>query len=148
MARRGRRKHKCLCCKSWFTPDPRRREGQRYCSRMQCQRASKAASQQRWLRKSENEHYFQGPEHVERVQRWRRAHPQYWQKKEDHQYRLLQDVIDTQVVESKGDFGDINKALQDLIATIARQRLERHAGYASPRSGVGRVDKTGPTRCR
>jgi hypothetical protein len=148
MARRGRRKHKCLCCNSWFTPDPRRRGEQRYCSRTQCQRASKLASQHRWLRKSGNKHYFQGPEHVERVQRWRRAHPQYWRKKQDRQYRPLQDVIDTQVIESKGDFGDINEALQDVMVTATRQQLEPQAGYPSPRSGVDRVDRTGPTSCR
>lgn len=148
MARRGRRKHKCLCCRSWFTPDPRRKGEQRYCSRTQCQRASKLASQQRWLRKSENQHYFQGQEHVERVQRWRRAHPQYWRGKQDRQFRPLQDVIDTQVPDSKGDFGDINRALQDVMVTAARQRLEPKAGYPSPRPGVGRVDQTGPTGCR
>ena len=145
MARRGRRKHKCLCCKSWFTPDPRKREGQRYCSRTQCQRASKAVSQQRWLRKSENEHYFQGPEHVERVQRWRRAHPRYWRKKVDRHCRPLQDVIDTQATDSKGYFGDINSPLQDVMATAARHRLERHP---RPRSGVRGVDQPGPTSCR
>jgi hypothetical protein len=145
MARQGRRKHKCLCCKLWFTPDPRRREGQRYCSRTQCQRASKAASQQRWLHKSENERYFQGPEHVERVQRWRHAHPRYWRKKEDRQYRRLQDVIDTQVTDSNGYFGDINGPLQDVMATAPRDRLERHA---RPRSGVHGVDQPGPTSCR
>jgi hypothetical protein len=140
MARQGRRKHKCLCCKLWFTPDPRKREGQRYCSRTQCQRASKAASQQRWLHKSENEHYFQGPEHVERVQRWRRVHPQYWR-----QYRPLQDVIDTQVTDSKVYLCDINGPLQDEIATAARHRLERDG---SSRSGVHGVDQPGPTSCR
>jgi hypothetical protein len=85
---------------------------------------------------------------VERVQRWRRAHPQYWRKKQDRQYRPLQDVIDTQVIESKGNFGDIDKALQDLMVTVTRQRLERQAGYPSPRSGVGRVDQTAAKSCR
>ncbi len=124
MARRGRRKHKCLCCKSWFVPDYRRRGQQRYCSRTQCQRASKIASQQRWLHKSENQRYFQGPEHVERVQRWRRDHPRYWRKNRDRQYRPLQDVIDAQVIESKGNLDHVNKALQDVMVTVTRERLE------------------------
>jgi hypothetical protein len=148
MVRRGRRKHKCLCCNSWFSPDPRRRGEQRYCSRTQCQRASKTASQRRWLRKSENQRYFQGPEHVERVQRWRRAHPRYWRRKRDRQYRPLQDVIDTQVLGPKGDFGDLNGALQDVMVTVPRQRLERQVGNPSPRSGVGRVEQTGPASCK
>ena len=148
MTRRGRRKHKCLCCKSWFIPDARRRGQQQYCSKTQCQRASKAASQQRWLRKSENEHYFQGPEHVERVQRWRRAHPQYWRRKQHRQYRRLQDLIDMQVFEETGDFGAIGEALQDVMVTTTRRRLEQRAGHRDPGAGVRRVDQTGPTSCR
>ena len=45
-----------------------------------CRKASKADSQRRWLQKPENRDYFRGPEHVQRVQRWREAHPGYWRR--------------------------------------------------------------------
>jgi len=53
-----------------------RRQG--YCDKPGCRKASKADSQRRWLQKEENRGYFSGPEHVQRVQRWRAAHPGYW----------------------------------------------------------------------
>jgi len=75
MARPRQLRRKCLCCRAWFIPDPRKRGQQQYCSKERCRKASKTASQRRWLCKSENESYFRGPEHVARVQRWRRDHP-------------------------------------------------------------------------
>jgi hypothetical protein len=47
MARRRRRK--CKCCRRLFRIDPSNRRHQRYCSAPRCRRASKAASQARWL---------------------------------------------------------------------------------------------------
>jgi hypothetical protein len=37
--------------------------------------ASKRASQGRWLGKPENQQYFCGPQHVSRVQAWRKGNP-------------------------------------------------------------------------
>ena len=73
MARGDRRK--CKCCLKLFRPDPRNRRHQRYCSTPACRRASKAASQERWLAKPENHDYFRGPVHVARVRRWRSGKP-------------------------------------------------------------------------
>lgn len=75
-----RRRRKCLHCGELFRPDPRNVRHQRYCSEPACRRASKAASQRRWLAKSANRNYFRGPEHVERVRAWRGAHPGYWRQ--------------------------------------------------------------------
>ena len=61
---------------------------------------------------------------MERVQRWRRAHPQYWRTKQHRQYRPLQDVIDTQVFETTGDFGTIGEALQDVMAERPGRQLQ------------------------
>ena len=134
MARTRQRRHKCLCCKSWFVPDPRKRGRQTYCSRKECQRASKAASQQRWLSKSENERYFHGPEHVDRVRRWRGAHPQYWRKKIHR--------VDTQVFEGTGKSVDVNRPLQDVMGKRPRL-LQLHRQDSSDfREGVQRVDQT------
>ena len=41
---------------------------------------SKQRSQTRWLGKAGNADYFKGPSHVERVRRWRAAHPGYWKR--------------------------------------------------------------------
>jgi hypothetical protein len=146
MTRLRQRRHKCVCCKSWFVPDPRKRRQQKYCSKKQCQRASKATSQQRWLHKAQNECYFRGPEHVDRVQRWRRAHPQYWRKKKDHEGPALQDVIDTQPIEAADKSAHENWALQDVMVKLPRRRLQRQVGHRGLRAGVQRVDQTGPCR--
>ncbi len=75
-----KRRRKCLHCKCLFRPDPRNRHHQRFCSKPDCRRASKAQSQRRWLSKAQNHDYFRGPEHVERVRAWRAAHPGYGRK--------------------------------------------------------------------
>ena len=72
-----RRRRKCLNCGQLFRPDPRNVRHQWYCSALACRKASKAASQARWLAKAQNENYFRGPEHVTRVRAWRAANPGY-----------------------------------------------------------------------
>jgi len=74
---RGRRR-KCKCCLKLFLPDPCNHRHQRYCSAPRCKRASKAASQARWLRKPENQGYFRDPWHAARVRTWRSRNPGYW----------------------------------------------------------------------
>jgi hypothetical protein len=71
---------KCRCCKEFFTPEHRNAYHQSYCSKAHCRRASKAASQRRWLAKPANRDHFRGKENVQRVREWRQAHPGYWKK--------------------------------------------------------------------
>lgn len=78
---RGTCRRKCLCCRKFFVPDPRTADRQRYCFELPCRRASKAASQRRWLSKDGNGDTFRGPDQVARVQEWRRANPGYWRGK-------------------------------------------------------------------
>lgn len=52
---------KCRHCKRFFKPDHRNGNRQKYCKAPECRKASKAASQQKWLQKPENENYFTGP---------------------------------------------------------------------------------------
>lgn len=73
MARGFRRK--CKCCLKLFRPDPCNRRHQRYCTAPPCRRASKAASQARWLGKPANQGYFRDPWHVARVRAWRLRNP-------------------------------------------------------------------------
>lgn len=68
------KKRRCPHCRSFFFPDHRNAKRQKFCnSTPECRKASKLASQKRWLTK--NPDYFKGPEHVQRVQEWRQANP-------------------------------------------------------------------------
>jgi hypothetical protein len=108
------KRKRCLHCKSLFRPDPRNADRQRYCCKPDCRKASKAASQKRWLQKPENQKYFHGPEHVKRVQQWRQAHPGYWRPKPSVESDALQDLSTEKIVENSR--GLANFALQDLLA--------------------------------
>lgn len=98
-------KRKCFHCKSRYRPDPRNRDRQRYCSKPTCRKASKSASQKRWLDKPENRDYFRGPDQVRRVQEWRKANPDYWRKKD-----ALQDSCNAQPSENKGKSSTITES--------------------------------------
>ena len=67
-----------LHCNELYQPDPRNRTRQRYCSEAACRRASKQASQARWLAEPGNAEYFRGAANTERNRAWRRANPGYW----------------------------------------------------------------------
>ena len=49
-----------LNCNEKHRCDHRNRGRQSYCSKPACRKASKAASQRRWLSRPENENYFRG----------------------------------------------------------------------------------------
>jgi hypothetical protein len=83
------KKKKCKYCRTLFIPDPRNANRQGYCSLPECRKASKRASQRRWLRKPENRDHFRGHVNVLRVQQWREKHPGYWKKSKD----ALQDSL-------------------------------------------------------
>ena len=95
---RRRRRRKCLNCGELFRPNPRNVHHQRYCSEPPCRKASKAASQARWLAKPQNRDYYRGPAHTERVRAWRAANPGYWRRRR----RALQDRSSTQVIDPAG----------------------------------------------
>jgi hypothetical protein len=114
MARGDRRK--CKCCQKLFRPDPCNRRHQRYCSAPHCRRASKAASQARWLGKSENQGYFRDPWHVARVRAWRSRNPGYWRKAQ-RAATALQDVSTAQPTDPASKTGNlVRSALQEVIA--------------------------------
>ena len=93
-----RTRRKCRHCGQFFRPDPRNVRHQRYCSAPACRRASKAASQRRWLAKEANRDYFRGPEHVARVRAWRAAHPGH-ARKSSSQRQALQEHSPAQPVD-------------------------------------------------
>jgi hypothetical protein len=73
-------RRKCRCCNQFFHPDRHNPDRQFYCLAPDCRRASKAASQRRWLRQPANRNYFRGADNVERVRQWRQANPGYWKR--------------------------------------------------------------------
>ena len=107
------RKRKCLGCGKLFVPDPRTRDRQRFCSELECKRASKARRQRRWLDKPENRDYFSGPENVERVREWRKEHPGY-SKEARLRKKALQDDCVSQPIDLQEDAPSLSlSALQD-----------------------------------
>jgi hypothetical protein len=109
------RRRKCKCCRRLFRPDPRNLRHQRYCSALHCKRASKAASQARWLARPENHDYFRGTVHLARGRAWRARHPGYWRK--SRRLRSApKDVSTTQPIGSIGKTGIfVRSPLQDLL---------------------------------
>ncbi len=107
---------KCCNCDELFIPDPRNTTRQRYCSKPECRKASKAASQRRWLAKAENQGYFCGPKNVKRVQLWREDNPGYWRGKRKTAKDALQDPLNRQPIETNTNNVDFaNDALQDFL---------------------------------
>src|SRR5258708_10752781 len=92
---------KCLRCREFFLPSPNNRRTQRYCSKAECRKASRAAAQAKWLNKAQNRCYFRGPENVERVRQWRECHPGCLRKKRPSLEDALQDLPPTQVTEEE-----------------------------------------------
>ncbi len=106
----------CLFCKEMFIPNPHAPHA-RYCTQSVCRKASKRASQTRWLNQPENRDYFCGSHHVERVRQWRKAHPGYWRRSRRRPGgNALQDSV----------------ALQDLVRSPAVAAL---VGFLASQTG-------------
>ena len=111
-------KKKCRHCRQLFVPDHRNRGKQDYCEKAPCRKASKAASQKKWLSKPENKDYFRGPDNIERVQQWRKNNLEYW--KRTNRSTALQDHLALQPTENKENNSQIDAqpkkhALQDFL---------------------------------
>jgi len=106
---------KCHNCNDLFPPDPKNINKQEYCRKPECRKASKAASQKKWLAKLENQGYFSGPDNVERVQKWREKNPGYSRRKKPS--IALQDHLTLQLIENKEDISTQSSyTLQDHLA--------------------------------
>ena len=116
-------------CGELFLPDHRNAKRQRYCIKPACKKAAKAASQHRWLMKPENRDYFKGPEHVQRVQLWRKKHPRYWRKAKTKP-DALQDSLIEKPIENKGNISHFtSNALQELLIVQPAVILELIAKF-------------------
>ena len=144
-----RTRRKCRHCGQLFRPAPRNLRHQRYCSAKECRRASKAASQRRWLAKAENRGYFRGPEQMARVRAWRAAHPGYARKKssrrpalQEHSSAQPADIDEQSDVLSVPALQDVSLAqtleLTGLIAPPHRRGVtRRHRHHLAPASTIG-----------
>lgn len=104
-----KRRRRCRSCQQLFTRDPRARS-QQFCFESKCRSASKKASQERWLRKPENQDYFRGAQHVGRVQAWRVAQAKY-ARKGVLTGHPLQEMIMAQAIDVRGKTPEL--ALQE-----------------------------------
>ena len=110
------RKKKCRHCGKLFLPDSRNAKHQEFCSEPECRKASKSASQRKWLQKPENLGYFRGPINARRVQEWRKDHPGYWRPKPEIAADALQDSLNVKLPEIKADTAHLtSNALQDIL---------------------------------
>lgn len=110
------KKRKCKNCQQFFTPDYRNVKRQEYCSKTECRKAGKAASQRRWLQKKENHNYFSGSNNVRRVQEWRKKHPGYWRRKGHEGDDALQDSLSGKSTENQTVSKQLTtNALQDVL---------------------------------
>jgi hypothetical protein len=96
-------KTKCLSCREVFTADVRNRGRQKYCSKPACRAAAKALRQRHWREQPQNQDYFRGPVHVQRVRVWRTAHPGYWRAHRRRKPVALQDALEPKTIAKSGD---------------------------------------------
>jgi len=111
----GITRRKCCHCEELFLPDARNFKRQRYCDKPVCRKASKADSQRRWLQQPKNRDYFRGSVHVQRVQRWREAHPGYWRRLKARPVALQDPLIEQVPVNKQNSDISGKAALQDLL---------------------------------
>ena len=115
-----KRRCKCPHCKELFLPDYRHRERQRFCSKVQCQKARKRANQTAWLAKPGNEKYFRDEENAKLVREWQKEHPGYWRNTTRWRRRTLKDSCSEQVVDNTQVVVSLPvRTLQDLCSMQA-----------------------------
>ncbi len=134
---------KCLNCKKMCRSDCRNRGRQRYCSQPECRKASKAASQQKWVTQPANCGYFRGPDNVMRVQLWRTKHPGYSRRTKRKASPALQDPLTAQAIDDQSLEPSLARsALQDLcepqvalvvglIAAVTGHTLQDHIALSA-----------------
>jgi len=118
MAKAGQRK--CVSCGEFFISDHRNRNRQRFCSAVGCRRASKAASQARWVNDPDNVGYFKDPTHVARARAWREAHPGH-PRGSPRKSSALQDLLHPSSLALAGLIAHLfDVTLQDDLTATAR----------------------------
>ena len=124
----------CLHCREKHISDPRNRGRQCYCGKPECRRASKAASQRRWVGKPENENYFRGAENIQRVRQWRKEHPGYWRREKPGKQDALQDLCPGQ---DAGNKTVVDPRVPDALQELCSSQPALLVGIISMMTGHG-----------
>ena len=114
------RKKKCRHCGILFRPDSRNHKKQRYCSKPDCRKSSKAESQRKWVQG--NPDYFCSPQNVFRVQQWRKKHPGYSKRRNQSALQVNSDALQDLLIGKSEGKQDLKahlstSTLQDLLMT-------------------------------
>jgi hypothetical protein len=112
---------KCLHGNEAFHADQRNMERQKYCGKDPCRKASKRASQPRWLQKPENRNYFRDEKNVARVQEWRQAHPGYWKGGKQKAILPLQDACPGQPVDPEPVTKEVSLPQKEPLHDVSRE---------------------------
>ena len=128
---------KCLHCNEDYRCDPRKRGRQRYCSKPDCRRASKAASQRQWTSRPENQDYFRGTVNTERVRQWRITNPDYRRTKRSAPEGVLQEMVITQAI---GNALVAPSDLQIVLQDVCLSQPALLVGLISVLTGYGLQD--------
>ncbi len=96
-------------------PDARHFRDQKYCTKDACRRASKSASQRRWLLSAKGAEYRDPAESKRRVRLWRALTPGYWKRTVPKVASALRETMTTEpVVNEELNAGLVPAALQDM----------------------------------
>jgi len=96
-------------------PDARHFRDQKYCTKPECRRASKLASQRRWYYSEKGADHRDPEENKRRVREWRAAHPDYAKLTGGRRRRALQETRISQGVDDQDVAASLTgDALQDM----------------------------------
>lgn len=123
--RKRRRKRKCKCCGELYLPDARHFHDQQYCSEPGCRKASKRASQRKWLMSEKGAEYRDPEESKRRVREWRVAHPDYAKLTGGRPSRALQETRNAEHV-----------GIQEVASRLSEMALQEMS-FAQPALIVG-----------
>ena len=113
-----KRRKCCKCCQELFTPDPRTKGKQQYCSKPQCQTVRQRQNEKDWRRRNPDCVEYQ----YQQTRRWNKARPDYSQKRRADDHELLehnrgQTRIRMQKIREKHAFDKSKVILTQLVGS-------------------------------
>ena len=118
---------KCVHCKTFYLPDPRRIHDQRYCPKPECRLASKMAAQAKWRASAKGRDYFKGSAGVERVRAWRARR----RERSSDAGGVLQDLM-----VSQGTVPQVDRAGRVVLQDLRLEQEPLFIGLIAQLSGV------------
>lgn len=134
-------RRRCVGCGDELEIDPRKRGDHWYCSKPECRKASRQASQRRWLQK--NPDYFRGPQSAVRQRDRRQRQAEQERQRRVHPAAMSQDLIDTQIIEPTGEKRSVTRSdrqpdhpVATTAPTVLNDRSTREARDAEQTSNT------------